>query len=188
MKGVIFNLLESFVVENFGEEKYEDILFETKLLTQEPFVDAGIYPDEDFLAIVGKTCDKLGITVDEACHAFGKYCFKELVGLYPVFLKGISDAKSFIEVVDGVIHVEVLKLYPDAELPKFDYKSDSEKTLNIKYTSPKKLCQFMEGIIHGCAEYFNEEVKIKQSCCYHKGDDHCMLHLDFKKKSLEATG
>jgi predicted hydrocarbon binding protein len=186
MKGVIFNLLESFVIDSFGEEKYEDILYGTDLKTSDPFVDAGMYPDEDFLALVKTTCDKLGITVDQGCRAFGRYCFPKLVGLYPVFLDGISDARSFIKIVDGVIHVEVLKLYSDAELPSFKFEKSSPKTLNMKYTSSKKLCQFMQGIIEGCADFFNEEVKIRQSACYNTGHDHCMLHLEFSPKATGA--
>jgi hypothetical protein len=40
---------------------------------------------------------------------------------------GIDDALDFLERVDKVIHVEVLKLYPDAMLPRFDTTRDGAK-------------------------------------------------------------
>ena len=78
MKGVIFNYLEEFITENWGEEKYEEILGECPLKTKEPFVGPGTYPDTDLLAIVSKTVEKLGITLPDALRSFGKFCFPKL--------------------------------------------------------------------------------------------------------------
>ena len=60
MKGIIFNLPEEFVVETFGVDAYEEILAASELRTTDPVVGPGTYPDEDLLALVGKTVERLG--------------------------------------------------------------------------------------------------------------------------------
>ena len=179
MKGIVFNLLEDFITDNFGVEVFEEIYENSNLSTDEPFVGPGMYPDEDFLELVGQACQKLNITPDVASRKFGEYCFPKLAGLHSEFVDNCKTAKDFIKSVDGVVHVEVFKLYPGVELPKFDYPADGSDSLSIKYTSKRKLCHFMEGLLQGCATHYGETIKFSQSACYHQGDDHCMFHLEF---------
>lgn len=177
MKGMVFNLLESFITDRFGEDVYEDIAESAQLITQEPFVGPGIYPDEDFMELVNRACERLKVTPQAASRLFGHYSFSKLAHLHTFFLQSHTSALEFIRSVDGVIHVEVLKLYPDVTLPKFDYDQETKDSLSIKYTSERRLCFFMEGLIQGCAEHFGDQIEFEQSTCYHKGDDHCMFHL-----------
>lgn len=179
MKGMIFNLFEKFVSENFGQEAYEDIQKNAKLITKEPFVGPGKYPDEDFMELVRVACEKFKINPFDAQKTLGEYCFPELVKLTPHLAGQYKNTRDFLIAVDRIIHVEVKKLYPDSELPEFDYENSQKDTLLIKYTSKKKLCFFMEGLIHGCAKYFSETVKTKQTACYHNGNDHCLMHVVF---------
>ena len=125
MKGVIFGVLESFVVDNFGEEVFEEIYENANLQTKEPFLGPGTYPDEDFLELVGQICKKLGIDVPTAAKKFGEYSFAKLIAIEPKFIAGQTDPLEFLKTVEDIIHVEVRKLYPEAVLPKFEY-SDGE--------------------------------------------------------------
>lgn len=181
MKGMVFNLLEDFVTENFGDDTLDEIYDQATLQTKEPFVGPGMYPDEDFLELVGQICSKLGITPDVASRKFGEYCFPKLSGAHGQFVSRCDNAKDFIKSVDGIVHVEVLKLYPDVELPKFEYPAEESDSLTIEYRSKKKLCFFMEGLIAGCGKHYNENIAIKQEKCYHQGDDHCLFKLKFSR-------
>ncbi|MFQ5586113.1 MAG: heme NO-binding domain-containing protein, partial [Thermodesulfobacteriota bacterium] len=122
MKGVIFNLLEQFIAENFGEEKYEEIVTECALKTGEPFVGPGTYPDEDLIAIVSRAVETLGIAPPEALHGFGRFCFPKLAEKFPDFVQPFKHPKPFMKTIDSVIHVEVKKLFKDAEPPRFIYE------------------------------------------------------------------
>ncbi|HFS85218.1 MAG TPA: hypothetical protein ENK72_01205 [Epsilonproteobacteria bacterium] len=64
-----------------------------------------------------------------------------------------------IATVDEIVHVEVHKLYPDADLPRFFVESNENGTLVMIYESQKKLEPFAHGLIDGCAEVFGEKVK-----------------------------
>ena len=115
MKGIVFNLLEDFIIDGWGEEAYDEIISLCPLRTKEPFIGPGTYEDADLLAIVGKAAETLSVSVPEAVHAFGKYCFPKLASKYPMFLEGHKHPKTFLKTIDDVIHVEVKKLFKDAE-------------------------------------------------------------------------
>jgi len=50
MKGVIFNLLESMVIDRFGDETMEDIYEEAEFSADAPpFIGPETYPDSDLI-------------------------------------------------------------------------------------------------------------------------------------------
>ena len=61
MKGIIFNIAESFIVENHGEDVFDDIIANCQLETKEPYVGPGTYSDNDMLEILRVATDKLGV-------------------------------------------------------------------------------------------------------------------------------
>ena len=95
----------------------------------------------------------------------------------PQFFEGHTDLKSFLLTVDRVIHVEVRKLHPGAELPQFDYEDESDKELTMIYTSPRKLCFLAEGLIDASAKHFNTKYELDHTECMHNGADSCNLKI-----------
>lgn len=179
MKGIIFNLLEKFITQNWGEEQYDEILGECSLQTKEPFVGPGTYPDEDLVAIVTKAVEKLAVPLPDALRAFGKFCFPELAKRYPVFVTPYRHPKPFLQTVDSIIHVEVKKLYEDAKLPRFYYDDPAPDRLVIVYESERRMCQVMEGLIEGVAEFYHSPIQYKQTRCMLKGEEVCEFALRF---------
>jgi len=59
------------------------------------------------------------------------------------------------------VHIEVLKLYPDAELPSFTIDHVDDKTLIMLYKSSRPFAMLAQGLIKGAAEYFNEKILIE---------------------------
>lgn len=182
MKGVVFNLLESFVSENFGDAAYFDILEKTPLQTQEPFIGPATYPDSDLVALAVNVCAAAKLSLADGVRAFGKFCFPKLLAVNPNFAKDKKSATEFLLSVHDIIHVEVRKLYQDAKTPHFTYKDVKENALTVEYRSERKLCFFMEGLIEGLAQHFNEKVSYKHVNCMHQGHDHCRFEIAFEKK------
>ncbi|MEM9193063.1 MAG: heme NO-binding domain-containing protein [Myxococcota bacterium] len=178
MKGVVFNLLESFVVEGWGEEVYEDVLALCPLKTKEPFVGPGTYPDSDLFSIATKTAEKLDLPLADALRAFGTYCFPKLAATAPELVAASSTARELLLSVDAVIHVEVRKLMPEALTPSFDYEAVGDDLL-IRYYSKRKLCRFMEGLLDGLAEHFQTTIHHQQQTCMHDGAPYCEFRIQF---------
>jgi predicted hydrocarbon binding protein len=187
MKGVVFNLLESFISEGWGDAKYEQILGLCPLKTKEPFVGPGTYPDSDLMTIAGKTAELLGLPLHDAVRAFGRYCFPKLIAKVPDLVGEYSDAKSFLKGVDGVIHVEVRKLFPKAITPSFKYEENDVNHLRIYYQSERKLCAFMEGLLDGVSDHFKIQINQEHKTCMHHGAEHCAFDLTFLNKIEEAA-
>ena len=85
-----------------------------------------------------------------------------------------------------VIHAEVRKLYPGAEVPVFEFEtpagSASHDTLVIHYRSKRQLCQLAEGFIAGAADHFKESVGLSQPSCMLEGAVECQLVCKFDRK------
>ena len=68
----------------------------------------------------------------------------------------------FLESIERYIHPEVLKLYPEAELPAFGSDIKSKNEMILDYSSSRKLADLAIGLIKGAAKHYNEEVEIEK--------------------------
>jgi len=83
--------------------------------------------------------------------------------------------------LNEIIHPQVRKLYPGADVPEFDFDTSSEEVLLMGYRSPRRLCAFAEGLLQGSAAHFGERVAIEQPVCMNRGDEKCVLKLQFTR-------
>jgi hypothetical protein len=180
VKGIIFNLLESFIVENWGEKKYENIIGKSELITTDPFVGPVSYPDFDIIEIIKKTAVAVKISEEELLMRLGRYCIPKLKARYPVFFERHKKAKDFLKTVDYIHYVEVVKLYKDATPPHFECIDLGENKMTMIYHSQRQLCSFMMGLVEGVGDLYNEQIIIKKDKCTLKGDDYCEVGLIFK--------
>ena len=80
--------------------------------------------------------------------------------------------------VNDVIHPEVRKVYPGADVPVFDFESSGDDAMILLgYRSARKLCALAEGFIEGSADHFGELAEIEQSSCMQRGDERCLLKI-----------
>jgi predicted hydrocarbon binding protein len=179
MKGIIFNLLEDFLTEHLGEERFEELIEGCSLKTREPFVGPGSYPDEDLLAIVDRTVEVTGMTKPEALRAFGKFCIGRLSQKYPFFFDRHDHAKAFIKTLNAMHSLEVKKLYADAKPPEFVMEDPSPDRLIMRYVSERKLCPLVEGLIEGVAEHYRSSIRYRQRRCMLEGEPSCEFELEF---------
>jgi predicted hydrocarbon binding protein len=178
MKGIVFNIFESFLVEHHGRDFFYEVVDESNLITEEPFVSPGTYPYEDLLEILGVTCRKLEISPEDALRAFGKYSFKFLDEKYPEYKKKNNTPILYLEGIEEIIHQDVKKLYPDAKPPVFKYEKESDHHLQVEYISERKLCHFMEGLIEGIEELFSRKISYSQLQCVHSGAKSCIFKIE----------
>ncbi|MEM7219857.1 MAG: heme NO-binding domain-containing protein [Pseudomonadota bacterium] len=175
MKGVVFNILGEMVEEQFGIAAWDALLQQTELDGE--FVATESYADEDLFALVGAASEATGFDANDLVFAFGRYMVPYFFENYPEFFKPEYSLREFLLTVDSVIHVEVRKLMPEANLPSFDYGDDDLRELTMTYRSPRKLCRLAEGLIQGAADHYKTSFELDHSVCMHDGGDHCTLKL-----------
>jgi len=101
------------------------------------------------------------LPVPTLVQAFGEYMFGRFLSLYPRFFVGITSVLDFLEGIETVIHTEVRKLYPDAQLPQFDCSRTADG-LDMRYSSPRHFGDLAEGLIKGAVAHFGGGVAISR--------------------------
>ena len=177
MKGMIFLLFNEFVVETYGFGIWEDMLANIQPVSEGIYTAGATYADREFMALLSDLTDKLDLVCQDILIAFGRYMFPKLAAKYSFFLKDHDCLKTFLLTVDRIIHVEVKKLDPEAQLPELTYQEPSENQLIIYYRSERRLCYLAEGLIEGAARYFKTRLKIRHPVCMHKGAEACRLEV-----------
>ena len=178
MKGIVFVKFNEFIDELCGDEFWDELLDEAKLPSEGIYTTVGTYDDQELFSLIGLVVDKKNISAKDAQFAFGKWVFKEL---YEMASAGAHDFKDVFEFLHGVqdfIHVEVKKLNPDSLLPEFEFLSETSNHLSFHYQSPRKLCFFCEGLVHGLAEHTGQQITVSQSECEHEGGQRCVLEIE----------
>jgi hypothetical protein len=158
MKGMVFTELVEFIENTFGYEVADAMIEKSILSTDGIFTQAGNYPFSDLLAMVITLSQELNVPVETLIEAYGRHLFKRIVALYPPITYGFDSPLKFIAQVDTFIHPEVLKLYPDADLPSFKLISLVENELIIDYISSKPLAPLAKGLALGCGDFFKQDL------------------------------
>jgi hypothetical protein len=109
MKGIIFNLLEDVVINDHGQDTWDELLNATSL--DGAYTSLGSYPDEHIQALVGAAARMLGLSPFEVLRWFGQRAIPLLVERYPSFFTAQQSARLFVLSVNGIIHPEVRKIY-----------------------------------------------------------------------------
>ena len=159
MKGVVFTEFLELVEKEFGLEIVQRIIDECDLSTDGVYTSVGTYSHKDMFKMVGKLSEIKDIPIPALLNIYGEYFFTTLSRDYPKFMEQDS-LFGFLDSIDRYIHPEVLKLYPEAELPSFGSDFKSEKELRLDYSSSRKMSDLAVGLIKGAANYYNEEVDI----------------------------
>ncbi len=175
MKGIVFNLLEECVTDAHGAETWDQMLDDAELTGV--YTSLGNYPDSDLLGLVASASDQLGLPADDVVRWFGQSAIPLLAAAYPAFFTSHDNTLSFLLTLNDVIHPEVRKLYPGADVPVFDFAMDGERSLVMGYTSARQLCALAEGFIAGTAAHYDEEIDTTQEACMKRGAERCLIRV-----------
>jgi hypothetical protein len=160
MKGIVFTEFFEMVEEKLGFEVVDQLIEKTELATGGAYTTIGTYDHKELLALVGNLHQLLDIPVNDLLVSYGQYLFPKLMIIDPDTVSQFGNTFELLAAVDSIIHVEVKKLYPDAELPEFSVIKHNEKELQLTYTSCRPFAYLAKGLILGCAQNYNETVAV----------------------------
>ncbi len=163
MKGIVFTEFLEMVEEKFGYTMVDNLLSTTELPSEGVYTSVGTYQHTEMVSLVINLGEQTNIPINELLKVFGGYLFKTFTKTYSHFMTNAPDAFTFLASIHHYIHVEVQKLYPDAELPHFEIERPDESTLIMTYSSVRKMADLAYGLIEGCMEYYKENVVISQT-------------------------
>ena len=179
MKGIVFDLLEQVVSNEFGEETWDQLLEQSGV--EGAYTSLGTYPDEELYRLVGAASAAMKMPGDDLVQWFARKAMPLMALKFPEFFQPHRQTRPFLLTLNDVIHPEVRKLFPGADVPAFTFDSSNPEKLILYYDSKRKLCTFAMGLIEGAAGHYKEKVTIEHPLCMKRGDAKCALHLSFEK-------
>ena len=169
----MFDLLEQVITRDYGEDAWDALLSAAAL--DGAYTSLGSYPDDDLFRLVAQASTTLQIPAQDVIRWFGREALPLLATAYPEFFAPHTTTRTFIRTLNDIIHPEVRKVYPGADVPWFDMGESPSGELVMGYTSKRRLCAFAEGLIQGAAAHYGENVDIEQPACMLRGDPACSL-------------
>ena len=158
MKGLVFTEFSEMVEEKFGDEMLEQLFEDCG--DDGVFVATDTYDFTRLVSLVVALSKHSGIEVSVLIEAFGYHLAGVFKTKFASFFEEHNTSVSMLKAIDDHIHVEVKKLYPKAELPKFDYV-ESNGEFKINYESARPFAPLALGLIRGVVDVFEETYKIE---------------------------
>ena len=161
MKGMVFTEFLEMVEAKFSADMVDDIIADSDLPHGGAYTAVGTYDHGELVKMVSALSQRTEIPAPALVQVFGEHLFGRFHVLYPGFFAGISSALDFLEGIETVIHTEVRKLYPDAQLPQFDCTRSADG-LQMRYSSPRHFGDLAEGLIKGAVAHFGGGVEVER--------------------------
>lgn len=162
MKGMIFVELMEMVEEKFSARTLQDIVDAADLPTGGAYTSVGTYDHKQLLRLVSCLSETVDMPIPSLVKTFGEYLFKSLLREYPQKIHGVKDVFEFVAMIDGNVHGEVRKLYPDAELPSFACERTGDNDLKLIYRSKRPFADLAHGMLNACIAHFGESVSVER--------------------------
>ncbi|MDN3698254.1 MULTISPECIES: heme NO-binding domain-containing protein [Vibrio] len=158
MKGIIFTEFLELVEDKFGLDTLDQVL---QLSADEGvYTSVGSYNHKDLVTLIINLSKITGVSAEELQRVFGQSVFTDLLNTLPpeASLLQCNTTFQFIHHVEDYIHVEVKKLYPDAQPPQFNFISETSSEMVMDYRSARCMSHVCLGLIEGCAAHFSETI------------------------------
>ena len=96
-------------------------------------------------------------------------------GLYPAYYEESADTFTFLLGIEEKIHELVRATISGASPPELHVQPFGEVGVLISYTSERRLCSLLEGLVLGTAEHYGEALTVEEIQCMHDGDAGCVF-------------
>ncbi|WP_158837280.1 heme NO-binding domain-containing protein [Polaribacter sp. L3A8] len=160
MKGIVFTEFLDLVEEKFGLEMVDKIIYQSELASEGIYTSVGTYSFSEMLQLVTNLSDNTGISTDNLLLVYAEHFFGMIERSYPGLLATYKDPIEMLASIENHIHVEVQKIYPEAELPTFIVEEKTENSLTMVYKSSRAMHHFGLGLMNKTFEHFNTEASI----------------------------
>jgi len=150
MKGVVFTEFLEMVEGRFSPDLVDEIIEECNLPSGGVYTAVGTYHHDEMIDLVARLAEKTETSAPELICGFGEYLFSRFHELHPQFFQDLDSSFAFLQRIEDYIHVEVRKLYPEAELPSFECEVPKPGCLRLTYRSRRPFAALAEGLIRGC--------------------------------------
>jgi hypothetical protein len=173
--GLIFASFRDYLATEHGPAVVRDVT------AGEPqYTLSEAYPDEQFLVLLERGCTRTGLPLEELLFEFGVFtAATTFARLYSVLFKLSPTARDFLLTVETPIHDTIRVALPDARPPELEVTDLGDDGLEILYTSPRRICAMLRGLVEGTGRVYEEMLQVEEPECMHRGAPACRVVVRF---------
>jgi hypothetical protein len=173
--GLIFASFRDFLATEHGPDVVREVT------AGEPqYTLSEAYPDEQFLALLERARARTGLALDDLLFDFGVFtAATTFARLYSILFKMSPTARAFLLTVETPIHDVIRVSLPDARPPQLAVTDLGAEGLEIVYTSPRRICHMLRGLVEGTGRVYDEVLEVEEPECMHRGDPACRVVVRF---------
>lgn len=160
MKGIVFTEFLDLVEAKFGLEMVDAIIESSQLESKGIYTSVGTYEFSEMLQLLKQLSANTDISIDNLLLVYGEHFFSVIETSYPSLLATYKGPIDMLSSIENHIHIEVRKIYPDAELPTFKTIEKTDTSLIMIYKSSRAMHHFGLGLMNKTFEHFNSTAKI----------------------------
>lgn len=160
MKGMIFTEFLDMVGDRFGLAVKDRVIAAAGGAHDGAYTAVGNYDHREMVAMALELSTATQLPLPALLSAFGEHVFGVFTQRYGHFFADAGGAIAFLSRIEDYIHVEVRKLYPDAELPSFQYPACPAGELVMDYRSPRPMAAFAEGLVRATIRHFGQPLEL----------------------------
>jgi len=161
MKGIVFTEFLEMVESSFGLETLDHIIEASNLPSKAVYTSVGTYDFFEMQSLIINLSGQTGISVDDLIYTYGRYFFNILEKSHKNIFSLYNSPIEMLASVENHIHVEVRKLYPGAELPKFKILKHEDNFLEMMYFSERSMYMFAKALMEKTFEHYDSNCKIE---------------------------
>lgn len=154
---MVFTEFFEWVEQESGYEWVDRLLREVPSQSHGAYTAIGNYPHTELVEFVLHYSAASARPVDLVLKGFGAHMLGVFARFYPQFFDRCPNVMAFLESVDDYIHIEVLKLYPDAQLPRFETTKISNRSLEMVYRSDRGMASLAFGLIEEALRHYGQQ-------------------------------
>jgi hypothetical protein len=160
MKGIVFTEFLDLVEDKFGLEMVDKIIYQSNLDSEGVYTAVGTYSFSEMLQLLTNLSGNTGMSTDDLLLVYGEHFFSVIETSYPGLLATYNDPIEMLASIENHIHVEVQKIYPEAELPTFIVENKTENSIIMVYKSSRSMHYFGLGLMNKTFEHFSSSATI----------------------------
>lgn len=160
MKGIVFTEFLELVESKYGLGVVNQIIEESDLESKGAYTSIGTYKFSEMLALLTNLSNLTQITINDLLYVYGLHFFDVLFKNYAEIFETYSNPIQLLSSIEKHIHIQVRKIYPEAELPRFEIKEMKENKLEMIYYSSRSMYSFALGLMEKTFEHYDSSAII----------------------------
>ena len=150
---MVFTEFLDMVEQRHGIEVLDAVLTASGVEHLGAYTSVGTYDWRELVALAEALSERIDMPLPELLRGYGQHLFGVFVKSHASLFVDVTSAFDFLENVEAFIHPEVRKLYPGADLPRFDVERN-DQSMTVRYRSKRPFAQFARGLIEGCLLHY----------------------------------